>query len=207
MDEHTTTREEQGPSELLQHIQVYLDRLDSLLIKTGYLSGFLFAVTAFFITYDVIARKWGHIIGIPTTRVTDEISGYILVLAATWGMAYTLRTEGHVRIDVLLPFMGRKLKSFFDFVAFVLMGFFALVIAWKSWSLVIDSLETDIRSSTYLLTPLYIPQAILAIGFTILTLTSLALAAFQLMEWWVMITQGEAAVPVRERLGEPTGPA
>jgi hypothetical protein len=40
-----------------------------------------------------------------------------------------------------------------------------------------------------------------------LTLTSLALAAFQLMEWWVMITQGEAAVPVRERLGEPTGPA
>jgi TRAP-type C4-dicarboxylate transport system permease small subunit len=103
--------------------------------------------------------------------------------------------------------MGRKLKSFFDFVAFVLMGFFALVIAWKSWTLVIDSLETDIRSSTYLLTPLYIPQAILAIGFTLLTLTSLALAAFQLMEWWVMITQGEAAVPVRERLGEPTGPA
>jgi TRAP-type C4-dicarboxylate transport system permease small subunit len=207
MDEHTTIREEQTPSELLQRIQVYLDRLDSLLIKTGYLSGFSFAVTAFFITYDVIARKWGHAIGIPTTRVTDEISGYILVLAATWGMAYTLRTEAHVRIDVLLPFMRRKLKSFFDFGAFVLMGFFALVIAWKSWTLVIDSLETDIRSSTYLLTPLYIPQAILAIGFTILTLTSLALAAFQLMEWWVMITQGEAAVPVRERLGEPTGPA
>ncbi|HEY7711594.1 MAG TPA: TRAP transporter small permease [Candidatus Entotheonella sp.] len=207
MDEHPITHEEQSPAERLQRIQVYLDRLDSLLIKTGYLSGCLFAVTAFFITYDVIARKWGHAIGIPTTRVTDEISGYILVLAATWGMAYTLRTEAHVRIDVLLPFMGRKLKSFFDFVAFVLMGFFALVIAWKSWTLVIDSLATDIRSSTYLLTPLYIPQAILAIGFTLLTLTSLALAAFQLMEWWVMITQGEAAVPVRERLGEPTGPA
>ena len=114
MDEHTITHEEQSPSERLQCIQVYLDRLDSFLIKTGYLSGFLFAVTAFFITYDVIARKWGHAIGIPTTRVTDEISGYILVLAATWGMAYTLRTEAHVRIDVLLPFMGRKLKSFFD---------------------------------------------------------------------------------------------
>jgi TRAP-type C4-dicarboxylate transport system permease small subunit len=147
------------------------------------------------------------VLGIPSTRVTDEISGYMLVLAGTWGMAYTLRTEGHVRIDVLLPWMGRKLRAIVDVMASITMGFFALVIGWKSWALVIDSIDTGITSSTYLLTPLYIPQSILAIGFTLLALTAFALAAFQLMEFGVMLTRGASAVPVRERLGDPTGPA
>ena len=212
MDESTAANAEPGGTALVQEIptlrriRVYSDWLDAILIRTGYLSGSLFALTAFFITYDVLARKWGYLIGIPTTRVTDEISGYILVLAGTWGMAYTLRTEAHVRIDVLLPYMGRKLRAFMDFIASILMGFFALVICWKSWYLVVDSIETGIRSSTYLLTPLYIPQTILSIGFTLLTVTSFALAAFQLMELGVMLTRGEAAVPVRETtLSEPTG--
>ncbi len=195
-----------GGVPLLRRIQVYSDGLDAILIRTGYLSGALFALTAFFITYDVLARKWGYILGLPTTRVTDEISGDILALAGTWGMAYTLRTEAHVRIDVLLPLMGRKLRLFMDVVASLLMGFFALVIAWKSWFLVVDSIDTGIRSSTYLLTPLYIPQTILALGFTLLTATSFALAAFQIMEWWVMVTKGDAAVPVRQSLGGPVGP-
>lgn len=121
-------------------------------------------------------------------------------------MAYTLRTEGHVHIDVLLPYMGRKLRAIMDFVSSITMGFFALVICWKSWVLVIDSIDTEITSSTYLLTPLYIPQTILSIGFTLLAITSFALAAFQVMEFGVMLTRGESAVPVRESLGDPTGP-
>lgn len=180
MDESAATNTESGGhavanlSPTLQRIQVYSDWLDAILVRTAYFAGALFAFTAFFITYDVLARKWGHLVGIPSTRVTDEISGYILVLAGTWGMAYTLRTEGHVRIDVLLPFMGRKLRAFADFISSITMGFFALVICWKSWVLVIDSIDTGITSSTYLLTPLYIPQTILSIGFTLFTITSLA---------------------------------
>lgn len=213
MDESTAANAEHSGealgnhSPLLQRIQVYRERLDRFLIQTGYVSGAFFALTAFFITYDVLARKWGYLLGLPTTRVTDEISGYILVLAGTWGMAYTLGTGSHVRIDVLLPFMPPKLRLLMDVVANGLMGFFALVVSWKSWYLVVDSIDTGITSSTYLLTPLYIPQTILALGFSLLTLTSFAMAAFQLMEWGVMLTRGDAAVPLRERIADPTGPA
>lgn len=205
MDESTASHATLSPT--LRRIQVYSAWLDAILIKTGYISGSLFAFTAFFITYDVLARNWGHVLGLPSTRVTDELSGYMLVLAGTWGMAYTLRTEGHVRIDVLLPLMGRKLRAIVDLMASLTMGFFALVIGWKSWALVIDSIDTGITSSTYLLTPLYIPQAILSIGFTLLALTAFALAAFQLMAFGVMLRRGESAVPVRGHLGDPTGPA
>ena len=60
--------------------------LDRVSLWVGYVAGALFFGLAFFITYDVLARKWGDAIGLPTSRVTDELSGYILVLAATWGL-------------------------------------------------------------------------------------------------------------------------
>ena len=108
---------------------------------------------AFFVTYDVLARKWGGSVGLPTTRVTDEISGYLLALAATWGFAFALRTGGHVRVDVMFPYLARRLRTAADVLAQLLMAGFAGLVAWKIWALVLDSLESDMRSSTYLLTP------------------------------------------------------
>lgn len=148
--------------------------LDRFFLWTGYLAGALFFGLAFFVTYDVLARKWGSAVGLPTTRVTDEISGYILVLAATWGFAYTLRTDAHVRIDVLLPRMPPWLRALADRLASLVMAGFAVLFAWRIWILVEDSWETGIRSSTYLLMPLWVPQVILGVGFSLLALAAIA---------------------------------
>jgi TRAP-type mannitol/chloroaromatic compound transport system permease small subunit len=157
--------------------------LDLLFIGTGYIAGVLYGVLAFFVTYDVLARKWGSYLGLPTTRVTDEISGYMLALAATWGFAYALRTDAHVRVDVMFPYMGRRLKAAMDFIAVILMALFATIIAWKIWALVLDSMESGIKSSTYLLTPLYIPQGILGVGFSLLALAAVFMALALLLGW------------------------
>jgi TRAP-type C4-dicarboxylate transport system permease small subunit len=147
--------------------------LDRVFLWTGYLAGGLFFGLAFFVTYDVLARKWGREVGLPTTRVTDEISGYILVLAATWGLAYTLRADAHVRIDVLLPYLPPALRALADRLAMLVMGGFAGLFTWRIWILVEDSWETGIRSSTYLLMPLWVPQVILGVGFGLLALAAL----------------------------------
>ena len=138
---------------------------------------------AFFVTYDVLARKWGGSVGLPTTRVTDEISGYMLALAATWGSAFALRTGGHVRVDVVFPYLARRVRTAVDVLAQVLMAAFASLISWKIWSLVADSLENDMRSSTYMLTPLYIPQGILGVGFSLLALAAVFTAIAILAGW------------------------
>ncbi len=156
--------------------------LDRVFSWTGYLSGLLFLLLALFVTYDVIARKWGTYLHLPTTRVTDEISGYILALAATWGLAYTLRTDAHVRIDVLLPYLSARWRSVADCLALVLMGCFSGLVSWKVWALVLDSFESGIRSSTYLLTPQWIPEGILAIGFSLLTLASAAMVLSMIVQ-------------------------
>jgi TRAP-type mannitol/chloroaromatic compound transport system permease small subunit len=157
--------------------------LDRVFAGTGYLAGALYVVLAFFVTYDVLARKWGSQLGLPTTRVTDEISGYMLAVAATWGFAYTLRTGAHVRVDVLFPYMASGVRTAVDFLAQALMAVFASVVAWKIWALVADSLQSDMRSSTYLLTPLYIPQGILGVGFSLLALAAVFTAVATLAGW------------------------
>jgi TRAP-type mannitol/chloroaromatic compound transport system permease small subunit len=157
--------------------------VDCVFIWPGYLAGALYFVLAFFVTYDVLARKWGSHIGLPTTRVTDEISGYLLALAATWGFAFALRTGGHVRIDVMFPYLARKLRTAVDVFAQLLMAAFAAIVAWKIWSLVVDSWQSDARSSTYMLTPLYVPQGILGIGFSLLALAAVFGAIAILAGW------------------------
>jgi TRAP-type C4-dicarboxylate transport system permease small subunit len=72
-------------------------------------------------------------------------------------------------------------RAVVDFFALALMAVFASVISWKIWTLVVDSLESDIRSSTYLLTPLYIPQGILGVGFSLLALAALVSAVAALV--------------------------
>src|SRR5262245_24004374 len=157
--------------------------VDRVFMWPGYLAGAIYILLAFFVTYDVLARKWGSAVGLPTTRVTDEISGYMLALAATWGFAFALRTGGHVRVDVLFPYMSHRVRTAVDFIAQLLMAAFASIVAWKIWALVADSLESDMRSSTYLLTPLYIPQGILGVGFTLLALAAVFSAVAILAGW------------------------
>jgi TRAP-type mannitol/chloroaromatic compound transport system permease small subunit len=160
-----------------------LSAIDAISVVFGYLAGGMYVVLAFFVTYDVLARKWGALIGLPTTQVTDEISGYMLALAATWGFAYALRCGSHVRVDVLFPYMGPRLRGIADFAAFVLMTFFAAIMSWKIWALVADSWLSGLRSSTYLLTPLYVPQLILGVGFTLLAVCSACFAVASLTGW------------------------
>jgi TRAP-type mannitol/chloroaromatic compound transport system permease small subunit len=169
--------------------------LDGVFTLTGYMSGLLFLGLALFVTYDVIARKWGAYLHLPTTRVTDEISGYILALAATWGLAYTLRSGAHVRIDVLLPYLSHRWRAVADCLALILMSCFAGLVSWKVWALVLDSFESGIKSSTYLLTPQWIPEGILGIGFSLLTLASAAMALSMIVEWVSGGARARAGVP------------
>jgi TRAP-type mannitol/chloroaromatic compound transport system permease small subunit len=157
--------------------------VDCVFVWPGYVAGALYFALAFFVTYDVLARKWGSYVGLPTTRVTDEISGYLLALAATWGFAFALRTGGHVRIDVMFPYLARGLRAAVDVLAQLLMAAFAGLVAWKIWALVVDSLESDARSSTYLLTPLWVPQGIIGIGFSLLALAAVFGAIAILAGW------------------------
>ena len=62
----------------------------ALLVGAGLLTCAAFVLT------DIIMRQIGTSLG-----GTEEIAGYAMALATSWGMAYTLLEMGHVRIDIL----------------------------------------------------------------------------------------------------------
>ena len=141
---------------------------DRLYYALGYVCGVELLLLAFFITYQVIARNLGW----PNVRGADSISGYVLAMAASWALAYSLRSGSHVRIDVLLPYMGPRLRAAADWIALFAVAFFGGVTAWKMWGNVLQDYGRGVTSTDYPLTPLFIPKAIVAAGFTLLVVTA-----------------------------------
>ena len=154
---------------LLTVIRAFSRFMDRIYTGTGYLCGALLLLLGLFITYQVIARK----LGIITAQGTDQMSGYILVMAATWAFSYALRTGSHVRIDVLLPHMPPWLRALADWVALGSIAFFASIVAWQTWLMVLDSYDIEAYSIAYPRTPLWVPQSVLGIGFSLLGLTAI----------------------------------
>ena len=154
---------------------------DRLYYALGYLSGLQLLLLAGFITYQATARKLGG----PYVQGTDSISGYVLAMAVTWALAYSLRSGAHVRIDVLLPYMRPAVRAVADFLALLAVAFFAFVVAWKTWGSVIDDYERGVVATAYPAVPLYIPKAVIAAGFTLLVLTAAQMMLSSLAERWL----------------------
>ncbi len=132
----------------------------------AYVSGAVLLLASFYITADVIGRRFFHL----SSGVTDEFGGYALALGGLWALAFALTTGGHVRIDVLLPHLPALLRSLLDYAALLAMALFASVVAYYTWHMALESFATDARATSFLRTPLFVPQGLLAIGFSLLTL-------------------------------------
>ncbi len=178
--------------------------MDRIYYWLGYICGVELLLLGFFITYQVVARKldWVQAPG------TDVMSGYVLAMAATWAFSYSLRSGAHVRIDVLLPYMGTRTRAVADWVAIFAVLFLGWVTMWKMWENVVNNYERGVVTNDYPLTPLFIPKIVVSLGFTLLCLTALQMmysmvSEAALVRWnraqggedisTITITGGEAA--------------
>ena len=156
-------------------------KADRLYLFLGYVCGLQLLLLAFFITYQVVAQKldWARAPG------TDAMSGYVLAMAATWALAYSLRSDAHVRIDVLLPYMGRRVRAIADWLALFALAFFGGVTGWKMWESVISDYQRGAVTNDYPLTPLFIPKTVVAIGFSLLVITAAQMMSSMIAERWL----------------------
>lgn len=135
-------------------------------------SGFLFLVLAIFMTIDVSSRQLGG----PFSGIGDTIASFVLALGGTWSLAYALSTRVHVRIDVLTPLYSARANRLLHLWAVLMVAVFAAVLAFKMWELVFKSYSINaLVPQSMLAVPLYIPQALPAIGFTTLVVQAMAM--------------------------------
>ena len=81
------------------------------------LTGALLMGCAGFVLLDIITRQLGSSFG-----GTDEISGYVMAIATSWGMAYTMLELGHVRIDLLRSRCAPLGRCLFDLFAMIVLS-------------------------------------------------------------------------------------
>jgi len=152
--------------------------MDAVVRAMAYVAGALFLLVSFYVAADAIGRTFFH----ASSAVTDEFGGYALAVGGMFALAYTLRVGSHVRIDILLPYLPLTLQIVLNYVAMAGMALFSAMLAVYTWRLALESLATDARAMSFLRTPLFPMQALVALGLTVLCLEALVILAVGAVE-------------------------
>lgn len=135
--------------------------LDGLYQGAGYLAALFMVGIAVSIIIQMLARATKY------TFDSTEIAGFCLAATTFFGLAYTLRSGGHVRITLAidrLPSRARRVVEILNcLIAAVGVGF----LAWHVIGLAWQSFQYHDVSPGLLAIPFWIPQAGAAIGVTI----------------------------------------
>lgn len=152
--------------------------LDGMSMGLAYVGGAVLLMISFFITADVMARKF---LGF-SSALTDEFGGYALAIGGLWALAFCLTTGAQVRIDILLPYFPPRVREVLNYAALVSLVAFGAIVAWYSWKLTLESFTTDARAMSFIRTPLFVPQACMAIGFTLVAVQGIVMLFVGLTE-------------------------
>ena len=121
------------------------------------------------ITVDVLGRAT---LG-KSTLVSTEISGYALVAIVFLGLAYTLRMERHVRIELLTRNLSPRKQQQLEIAVLILSMVFIAWLAWATCGPVVLNYIQRHTSITYLHTPMWIPYLFVPVGTGMLAIALL----------------------------------
>jgi TRAP-type C4-dicarboxylate transport system permease small subunit len=136
-------------------------------------AGWCYLAMTGFICFDIVARR---MLGF-SSGATSELSGYLLAVGMTWGLAATLLDRCHVRIDLLVQKLPLGARAWLHAMAVVALLAIAGFFAWGAAALAIDSWQLHATDVSQLGTPLVVPQALWAAGLALFCVVCLALAA------------------------------
>lgn len=116
-----------------------------------------------------IAQIVGRLVGV-LVPVADEFAGFCLAATSFLALAATFRSGEHVRVALVLgrlaPVGRRRLELWALGAGFALTGYFAffsVIMAWESWQF------AEVAQGL-VPTPLWLPQAGMALGVSVLAL-------------------------------------
>ena len=138
---------------------------NSLYLLSGYSSGVCIVLIMLIILAQVIGRLFSFIV--PSA---EDFSGYLLAASTFFGLAYSFKEGGHIRVNILLQRLPASVQLFHEvFLLFValfiaaFMGFYCAHMVWESY------LFEEITHG-YIPIPLWVPQLPVALGLVGLNL-------------------------------------
>lgn len=109
--------------------------------------------------------------------IAEEYSAYLLVAFGSMALAYTLKSDGHIRVDLILAKLSSRNKLIVNLLCSTI-GFLVFVyISYQTWKLFFGSWVIKETSMHYSKTPIYIPQFSLFLGSVLMALQYLSMFA------------------------------
>jgi len=99
----------------------------------------------------------------------SEFAGFFLAAASFLALAYTLRAGDHIRVSLLIHHLPPRARRLIELWCLAVAGSLSGYFAWHAFGLVLDSLRFNDLSPGIVPVPLWIPQAPVAVGLTVLT--------------------------------------
>lgn len=137
----------------------------------AWFGGALLILAMLAIAAEVVMR---NVVGVSFGAV-DELAGYALAIASTWGFAYALLHRAHIRIDTAYLLLPRRVQAALDLLALVGMIVFFGVVLRYGWDLLARSASLGQRAMTPLRTPLIVPQVFWYAGLVALVVLAVVL--------------------------------
>lgn len=137
-----------------------------IVIFCSAIAGATILILSILITVDVLGR---YLFQTPT-MVAVEFSGYLLVGLVFLGLVYTGHVDGHIKIEILTdrlkPYPRKMLKIVVDIFTIV----FSAWLAWFTLGPVLMDFELGSTSLTGTAIPMWVPGALIPLGFAILAM-------------------------------------
>ena len=153
--------------------------IDAFSQKTGVWVSWLTTLLVVTVFYDVIMRyvfKNGSI-------AVQEMEWHIFSVIFLLGAAFTLKHDGHVRVDIIYTRLGSKTKAWVDFIGtFIFLIPFALMIIYSTKPFIMASWAVkEISPDPGGLPFRYVLKAMIPIGFLFLIVQGVAQALKSLL--------------------------
>lgn len=125
--------------------------------------GIAMFLLSFLITADVFLR---HFFNRPIGGI-DELSGFVLAVVFSWGLAHAFLTRNHIRVDVFYWLMPRGVRTWLDLIAVVSLLFIACFLAWHASQVFWLSVQFNSHSASQLAIPMWIVQGLWLLGLVV----------------------------------------
>lgn len=134
----------------------------SLISRVVYAIGaFALIVMTLIILVDIVLRSlFGSTLGF-----VEEIVGYLVVAVTIFGVSITIREGALFRVEFLYDNLPASVKHVLHVIYCLIGVVFSSTMLWYTSLLVISTFSRGRVAATELQTPLYLPQALLPIGF------------------------------------------
>ena len=138
------------------------------------------------VTFEVLLRTFAN----RSTLVADEMAGYLLVAMTFLGLAPSLRGGAFIRIDTYRHRLRGGARRALDVALVAVALAYAITVDWYLWDLLAGTWRLGTTSIQVSRTPLWIPQAVMAVGGLLLIL--------ELLVEMVLVITADEALPAGE---------